>query len=1074
MATVNVTYKSSTLLSCRCEENAQVIICVDPTLTSSGAPFINGTLVSYTSGADVCGNTLYSYYLTYNDSDLLNPAVLLLSSQIRGVVCRGCLTDYIDYWLGGDSDLPHNIYFITNEQQLIDFQTAPGSQGIVVASFPLTQNIIDVKPLFIVENCIITTAGNTLTFNAQFSAGEYPCFNAGPTDVIFGNGSVEEIPPEWFGATGDGVTDDTAAIQAALNSASVAYHRVVPRARKIYKITSTVILPERANFGTENIGEGVPIIRADDPITMFKLADPAGTHSHIRVQGLMFWAFNVNIIVIDTNAHSWVNIRECNFIQGRVHIDMRAGGIWNTFHHNIFNGAAFAGIWICNTVVALHILENTFTGSVLFPEPYSIRFEKVDGVNLLNEHSVSICENIFTNTNGVSYIYLEPRQGTTNYNFVVSRNDLDGTTTGPMIDLKDDSTVTITNNSLAGGPAQVHLIECSGFRCDISDNFLAGCGSGSAIHLTSLAQLCHVGFQKYILSPPGNLFEPVIEDDGLTNIVDREDEYAQIIIVSTEQELIDAQAGPKQNIIVNAPFTLTDSRNVFKPLEIRAGCAITTNGFSLNIHYSFKAGKYQCFVSAPGEVQFLSHVCPDGVYPEWFGAEGNGIVDDTDAIQCAIDAAEVYHHIVRLSTGRQYAISTLNIPVRTTLMADGIGGAAPGLKSNAATPMLVLPSPGQADSQIRIAGLQIQGLFTATAGIVVNGNSFVIVERCEILNCTIGIDHAGGGSHNRFSDNQITNNVTGINITGTISNVLIQKNYFNSDLVHPVTNSIISDNTTAGSMLEILDNFFGATGNTDTISLNVGGGYQGVLGVISRNYFSGNATSSFVNIASAVMSVFMSENSFRGTSPNHIICDGSYCTIQNNMFMSSSAAAISLTAGSNDCLTGRQSWGSGGLLCTSEYSDAGTNNIRFDPTKVVANTLLFADAGKNLSSSSKVGYNSVNDNLLFGSKTTFTPSAAQAITAVGDAVLANATVVVLNPDANYTLTSTPTIADGYTGQILFVTCGNGEANTVTLQDQGSLANSNLRLGAAGRTVAATSVLCLLFDGSDWIEVSFKA
>ena len=104
----------------------------------------------------------------------------------------------------------------------------------------------------------------------------------------------------------------------------------------------------------------------------------------------------------------------------------------------------------------------------------------------------------------------------------------------------------------------------------------------------------------------------------------------------------------------------------------------------------------------------------------------------------------------------------------------------------------------------------------------------------------------------------------------------------------------------------------------------------------------------------------------------------------------------------------------------------------------------------------------------------YNPSSAQAITAVGDAVLANAAMVVLNPDADYTLTSTPTIADGITGQILYITSGNGEANTVSVQDQGTLGGSNLQLGDTSRVVGALDVLVLLFDGTDWIEVSFQA
>ena len=99
-----------------------------------------------------------------------------------------------------------------------------------------------------------------------------------------------------------------------------------------------------------------------------------------------------------------------------------------------------------------------------------------------------------------------------------------------------------------------------------------------------------------------------------------------------------------------------------------------------------------------------------------------------------------------------------------------------------------------------------------------------------------------------------------------------------------------------------------------------------------------------------------------------------------------------------------------------------------------------------------------------------TPSAAQAITAAGDAILANATIVVVNPDADYTLTSTPTIANGTTGQVVFITAANGEANTITIQDQDTLASTNLELLSAVRSVTAKTQIMLFFDGTNWVEI----
>lgn len=101
--------------------------------------------------------------------------------------------------------------------------------------------------------------------------------------------------------------------------------------------------------------------------------------------------------------------------------------------------------------------------------------------------------------------------------------------------------------------------------------------------------------------------------------------------------------------------------------------------------------------------------------------------------------------------------------------------------------------------------------------------------------------------------------------------------------------------------------------------------------------------------------------------------------------------------------------------------------------------------------------------------TIYTPSSAQVIDAAGDTILANATLIVLNPDADYILTSTPTIADGTTGDRLLVTCANAEANTVTLQDEALLGSSNLSLKAGTTTVIGGKAIEFIFDGTKWVE-----
>jgi hypothetical protein len=62
------------------------------------------------------------------------------------------------------------------------------------------------------------SAGATLTLNGSFEAGLFQVFS-GSGAVAFGLGSTRALFPQWWGAVGDGVTNSTAGIQAALTAA---------------------------------------------------------------------------------------------------------------------------------------------------------------------------------------------------------------------------------------------------------------------------------------------------------------------------------------------------------------------------------------------------------------------------------------------------------------------------------------------------------------------------------------------------------------------------------------------------------------------------------------------------------------------------------------------------------------------------------------------------------------------------------------------------------------------------------------------------------------------------------------
>lgn len=104
------------------------------------------------------------------------------------------------------------------------------------------------------------------------------------------------------------------------------------------------------------------------------------------------------------------------------------------------------------------------------------------------------------------------------------------------------------------------------------------------------------------------------------------------------------------------------------------------------------------------------------------------------------------------------------------------------------------------------------------------------------------------------------------------------------------------------------------------------------------------------------------------------------------------------------------------------------------------------------------------------------PKVTQTITTASDTIAITGTVIRLNntAGASVTLTSAPTIADGLGAQEQILHIINTSANDVVLQDQGTLAGSNLRLGANTRTLSTRDSIVLLYSPNvgDWCEIGF--
>jgi len=111
-----VNYVTTQWLDCACTPCAPAIMCLSPSLSgggspcigapplpvissivASGAPYLDVSILSVAQSGVTCGNQAYVYTIQYDETQLIDPETPIKQSDISGLICRNCLTEYIDY-----------------------------------------------------------------------------------------------------------------------------------------------------------------------------------------------------------------------------------------------------------------------------------------------------------------------------------------------------------------------------------------------------------------------------------------------------------------------------------------------------------------------------------------------------------------------------------------------------------------------------------------------------------------------------------------------------------------------------------------------------------------------------------------------------------------------------------------------------------------------------------------------------------------------------------------------------------------------------------------------------------------
>jgi hypothetical protein len=234
-----------------------------------------------------------------------------------------------------------------------------------------------------------------------------------------------------------------------------------------------------------------------------------------------------------------------------------------------------------------------------------------------------------------------------------------------------------------------------------------------------------------------------------------------------------------------------------------------------------------------------------GINVKDYGAKGDGVTDDTDAIQAAIDAAGV-NGSVYIPEGRWKITSALNIEKPMSLSGSGFNTLIENLGIGSAINLDGYNYTGPTNSiqGASLGNFRIAGASGSGDGIYIRWAFRCYFENIIVARCGGAGFHSVGSILNNYVNCQVTTNPPGINnLTGSSGGATPTHGFYGehldvSDPIHGTGNMTCNANTFFGFIAEGItaspgygvwlddesynNNFYGLTSEANTVGCYIG------------------------------------------------------------------------------------------------------------------------------------------------------------------------------------------------------------------------------------------------------------